>query len=194
MFSQEPTTLNPQTASVQPKQDASLFAVANSSPAAKAVFIALGDRQRFRRRTDLNRLYLTVQSNPKNSGISEDDFLEVFKDLQAIKAGSLVIGRKNNPNRFVWKYNLKELASAALNNKDLTELGPMPKKAPKRTAFRRKVKPTFKAKVAEPVPVKPTQVEQVTGPAIIQLTLQLSPNYRPEDVHALLQLAQSLQG
>lgn len=76
--------------------------------ASKIVMEYLNSRQRGAAKTDLSNVYRIVHRiHPE---LSEDDFMSVFKAMQAQGLGSMVIGRNGNPNRFVWKYTLKETA------------------------------------------------------------------------------------
>lgn len=94
--------------------------LANETPISKAVFKALADKQRQRSRTDISRLYRAIKA-AEMPHLDEKQFLEVFKKLQLAGVGSLIIGRKNNPNRFAWNYNLKDIGKAAKNgNVELT--------------------------------------------------------------------------
>lgn len=85
------------------------------------VFKNLQARERNNQQTDLTNMYRAIyKTNPE---IDQVDFLNVFKKLQEQHAGVLVIGRNGNSNRFIWKYNLKEVAEAALkNHSDFTKL------------------------------------------------------------------------
>jgi hypothetical protein len=187
-------------------QSNSVGAIANETPTSKAIFKALAERQRFRRRTDLNRLHKTLGDQ-----ITEEEFLSTFKKLQEAGIGSLIIGRKNNPNRFAWNYNLKSVANAALSV-DGWELEPLPMKPRKRrvTKNKRNVKkkltgrrsgprkaagnharyeemaprtyPHVPSSVATPVAVQPA----------VQLIINLPASAKREDVEALVSLAKDL--
>lgn len=81
------------------------------NPETKLVFDILAERQRSRAKTDIKNLFRqALQRTPKQE-LNYDAFLDVFRDLQASGAGSLIIGRRRNPDRFAWKYSLKDLAS-----------------------------------------------------------------------------------
>lgn len=74
--------------------------------ASKIVMDYLNNRQRGAARTDLSNAYRIVRrAHPE---IEEQDFMSVFKSMQSLGLGSMIIGRNGNPNRFVWKYTLKE--------------------------------------------------------------------------------------
>lgn len=86
----------------------------------EAVFEALSQRMRARNVTNLNLLkYFLI-----NNGIQivTEQYIEVFKKLEALGVGSLIRGRKTktgqtSPPRFVWHYNLKEVGKAAKGDK-----------------------------------------------------------------------------
>lgn len=154
--------------------------IAQSSPVAKEVFKVLEKRQRFRKRSDISRIYREIKSTHMSTDPKE--VLNVFKELQSLGVGSIVIGRKNNPNRFIWKYNLKEVAKAAknkdvsLNNLDTFKEGPS-----KAETINTASKTVFKSStVSKTYPV-------------IQITLRLPVDTRMEDIKAYLDLAKSLQ-
>lgn len=85
------------------------------------VFKNLQSRERNNQQTDLTNMYRAIYKT--NPDIDQIEFLNVFKKLQEHHAGVLVIGRGGNPNRFIWKYNLKEVADQALkNHTDFTKL------------------------------------------------------------------------
>lgn len=146
--------------------------VANSSEVSKAIFKALADKQRARRKTDLTNLFKTVRK--EHAEISEKDFLLIFKQLQEAKVGSLVIGRKNNHNRFVWSYNLKDVANRGLN-KTSTE---KPTQLPAPEKKKRGRKPGMKMK---------TNSDKAR---IITINLDMS---SVSDAKALIELIESLK-
>lgn len=102
--------------------------LANETPVAKAIFKALSDRQRQRSRTDISRLFRAIRASDMPQ-LDEKQFLEVFKKLHSAGMGSLIIGRKNNPDRFAWKYSLKDM----MNN----DIEPAPVSKPKKHIKRR---------------------------------------------------------
>lgn len=133
-----------------------------NNPVAKLVFDVLAERQRHRQRTDLNNLFRAMRRD--NPDLSEKEYLEVFKTLQANGAGSLIIGRRGNPNRFIWKYNLKDLAEKVQINglnpvtiKHLEMIKPESKAG--ETTIKRAKRPSFKTK--RTIEVKP-KVEKKT--------------------------------
>lgn len=168
--------------------------IANRSEISKIIFKVLSDKQRARRATDLTHAFKAATKI--DSTIPEREFLSVFKEMQAAKLGSLVIGRRNNHNRFVWKYNLKDVAEAAkgktVQMKTIDEI--LPTKKPRRKT-KRKVNFTVTPKVAAAVVSAPQRAAKTStskGPRI-QLNLELSPDVPFKDIQALLELAKSLQ-
>lgn len=87
--------------------------------AAVATFEELKNRQRYRKETNLRRFRRTLIE--KYGKIDHEQLEDVFKRMESLGMGSLVIGRDDKPTRFVWKYSLREVAKAA-------EAGRMPKK------------------------------------------------------------------
>lgn len=85
-----------------------------SDPTAKLVFDILAERNRHRQRTDIKNLFRMAQKIENK--LDYPSFLEVFKKLQANDVGSLIIGRRGNPDRFVWNYNLKAFANKVKAN------------------------------------------------------------------------------
>lgn len=87
-----------------------------SNAVAYSIFKELSQRERYRKVTDLRRLFYEMR-NKKCFGPETDiqAFMDVFKmfDKDA-KLGSFIIGRNNHPHRFQWNYNLKDLARMAL--------------------------------------------------------------------------------
>ena len=170
--------------------------VANSSEISKIVFKALSEKQRARRATDLTHLYRAVSKMDKT--VQEKEFLKVFRQLEDADIGSLIIGRRNNHNRFVWNYNLKQVAQAASGKMDTKELAPaVPEKTVKksRKVTTKKRKPSMlKAKSVPMVEdAHVTKSSSMAGPTKIQLTLELAPEVSAKDIQALIELVNGLQ-
>lgn len=102
--------------------------IANGSETAKTVFDVLSKRRRFRRQTNLNKLQQMLMD--QGCLIVEDDYINLFKELETKGVGSLIVGRKGNPNRFKWNYSLKSVAKAAIGNDNVEQFEPLGKKAP----------------------------------------------------------------
>jgi hypothetical protein len=177
--------------------------VANGSEIGKIVFKALSEKQRARRATDLTHLYRAVSKMDKT--VQEKEFLKVFRQLEDADIGSLIIGRRNNHNRFVWNYNLKQVAQAANGKMSTKELAPaVPEKKAKtvRKVTKRRKPSMFKARSqsvskVETAPIVEdahvTKSSSVAGPTKIQLTLELAPEVSAKDIQALIELVNSLQ-
>jgi hypothetical protein len=99
-------------------QEKTLQEVAHMSRAAETIFSDFANRERFRDETNLNRL-------PKLLNLDPDETMEVFKALQELGMGSIVIGRRKNPTRFVWHYNLKDVANAAAGGISVDQINPL---------------------------------------------------------------------
>lgn len=83
-------------------------------PTTKLVFDILAERQRSRARTDIKNLFRqALKAEPK---LDYQDFLSVFKNLDAANFGKLIIGRRRNPDRFAWSYDLKDVATKVKAN------------------------------------------------------------------------------
>lgn len=174
-------------------QPATIAEVANSSQASKAVFQAFADRQRQRSTTDLNRLYIKVSATDKT--VSEQEFLSVFRTLEEIGVGHLIIGRKNNPNRFKWRYNLREMAKAAYSDEKVTvsSLVPLPQTLKRQAVKGKRGRPKgFSPKKVVKTPVE-TPKQEVSLAPVLQFSIQLPANTSPSEIKAFLELAKSLQ-
>lgn len=176
---------------MNPQFEPSDLGAVSQTKAGRTIFHALASRERFRRTTDLSRLYRFIVATIDDS-MREEEFLGVFKHLSDMKLGKLIIGRKLNPNRFRWYYNLREAASAALDNKPLSDLTQLPKpprtkrsKVVRRKKSRsKKVKPTFTPYVAE------TPVQEPSKPGIT-ITINVPPGANSDEVKAYIDLAKS---
>lgn len=171
--------------------DSEVRSVGQSTPKvssdAQTILKVLSSRKRSRRRTDLNRLFLAVQATNKN--ISETSFLEFFKTLQDKNVGSLIIGRKNNPNRFAWKYSLKDFASG-----ELVPLKPKLVKTRRKAKRGRPVGSRNLARKAIEDIISPDSFEAMQSDKVISVQINLNiPNTKASEVQALIQLAKSLQ-
>lgn len=180
-----------------------------NNPVAKLVFDVLAERQRHRQRTDLNNLFRAMRRD--NPDLSEREYLEVFKTLQMNGAGSLIIGRRGNPNRFIWKYNLKDLAEKIKTNglnhstiKHLELIKPEAKadekvvKRAKRPSFKSKrilgtkVEEKPKARKKAIAVVKPSELVNEVKATPQGITLNINaPNLTASDLKALVEILTS---
>lgn len=85
--------------------------IANSSEAAKAIFDELGSRQRYRKYTNLDQFKHLLMS--KGVKVVDSDYWKTLKEMEKAGLGTIIIGRRGNPDRFIWNYNLKSVAQAA---------------------------------------------------------------------------------
>lgn len=108
-----------------------LAKLAKKNSAAVAVFKEMAERKRFRREYSLKLLYKELGDK-----IDEGEFFQVFKDLEKAGLGSIVQGRAGNPDRFVWAYNLLDVARCAKGEIDLEQINKLPKMAPPRRVSR----------------------------------------------------------
>lgn len=150
------------------------------------VFKMLADRQRINNKTDITQYTRYIRAQLPNT--TPEDVLAFFKNLEAQGKGVVIIGRRGNPDRFIWNYNLREVAQNALGNK--TEASPAKqavkvkrKVVAKRKAGRPAGSKNRTVKIIEPKDLSPT----------LNFSIQLSTNTRPEDIQALIELANSLK-
>jgi hypothetical protein len=143
--------------------------VATKNDTSKLVFSFLSDRKRYRTKTDLSMLYRTLVLLKPNLDYSE--FLRVFVDLQSIGAGSIIYGRKTNPDRFAWDYNLKELAYAAARGISINLLRKLPKGSP-----------------STPMNRRANDNQAYVGSIVIPISSKI----KPSDLSAFLELAASM--
>jgi hypothetical protein len=149
------------------------------------IFKALGNRQRIRTQLDLTQMYRMMK---RELGVGDQEFLAAFRLLEVQGAGSLIIGRRGNPNRFVWKYNLKQVAQAALKGENLKGLEPLDKKS--RLIQFAKGKPGPKPRTKKEFRiVTPKQLKTVPT---LQIVINIPENTRPQDVQAYIDLAKDI--
>lgn len=91
-----------------------LKSLANNNTTSKEVFSAFAHRQRFRSETDLSRFKILLINSGKKIVI--DEYMTLFKRLEALGIGTLVMGRLGKPTRFIWNYSLKSVGKAALED------------------------------------------------------------------------------
>lgn len=104
--------------------------IANENQTSKDVFSALRERVRFTRRTNMDKF----ESDLLGQGfkIESRQYFDIFKKLEDAGAGRIVFGRKGNPTRFTWNYDLKDVARASVTtipDKEIKQLNqPLAKK------------------------------------------------------------------
>ncbi len=169
-----------------------LTQVANQTEAHKSIVKALGAKVRHRHVTNLY--------NMKKALPTMDDaaFLSVFRDFEKAGLGSLIIGRKNNPNRFVWNYHLKDVREAMRSGKALSTLSPLPHAGKKLQIRRRKRRGD--AELIKAMPVKQPAAEfspwtprkKKEEVPMISINIQLPANTSKKELTAFLELASGL--
>lgn len=143
--------------------------IAHENSTAKTVFQALDKRQRYRKETNLTKL----EHSLLNSGekIVSDEYFDTFKKLESLGIGSLVLGRKGKPNRFIWNYSLKDVAKAAVKDLSPNEMSRIESKVVKN------LKPGRPAKKRGPGRPPKIRVEGSLKASPFALTINnLSPN------------------
>lgn len=170
-------------------------------------------RRRVNSVTDLDQLYKQFRAQYKS--LTQDDIKAVFKELQDKGVGSVVIGRGLKPTRFIWKYNLKDVAERALagmNNFDklqpLSEVSrariidPVSRKmireavtgphaAKPRKIRTKRVKRNLGPIKASQSGIKPNEILvqfQPNARPVIQLNLELPASMSQKDIEALISL------
>lgn len=160
--------------------------IANQSETSKVVFEYLSARQRYRRITDLNKVYSLLMN--KGEKLVVNDYDATFKALHKAGCGALVIGRNGNPPRFLWSYNLKQIGQAARNPK--IKIEPIVNNAKKivTPVVRRGRPPGTKNKE------KGVQVasEQHVEPQTIEVTFKFPKSTNMDSIKALMELAKDV--
>lgn len=150
--------------------------IATETNTSKTIFDALERRQRYRRQTNLSKFESQLLNNGEK--IVNDEYLNTFKKLETAGVGSLIIGRRGKPNRFVWNYSLKDVAKAAKEEVNLSSLPKMQMGSRKRLSRGR--------------PPKVTPTPKRASPEGISVTINLKPTVSPQDLAAFLDLANSI--
>ncbi len=94
-----------------------LRTLADSDSMAKKAFTLLAGRQR-------KRQEITADVLMRDLDVSRPDVIGVFKDLERLGCGRMIVGRGNNPTRFRWYYTMGTVAQFAL--RQIAEVEPMP--------------------------------------------------------------------
>lgn len=106
--------------------------IAVKSKSATEVALSFIDRQRARPSTDIRRLKGMLAR--QGHRIDGAEYSQFWKDLQAAGIGSIIYGRRGNPNRFEWRYNLRKVAEAMLEGGETPKPLPKPLLAPPRAS------------------------------------------------------------
>lgn len=170
-------------------EGAKLKQIAGHSETATVLMFNLAERKRFRNITDISHLKnALIRSGEK---IIDEDYIAVFKELEAIGVGSLIIGRRGKPSRFKWNYSLKNIGEAAINGKDvvvtplhntktkrtlqLVPVAPQPKKRGRKPGTKNAIKTThvkLDAPKVEPHVEIDIPVKKDTGTNVLYVALR----------------------
>lgn len=156
--------------------------VAKETPTSKAIFDSWIQRQRFSQKTNLDKF----KGNLLNQGekIVDEEFQKTFKCLEDLGIGSIIHGRGKNPTRFIWNYNLKDVAQMSMGTLSGEKVIALPVNKKK---TKRKV-------LTDEKPVgRPRKTVSVGSAAYIKLTIDIPAGSNPEEIAALLELAASLR-
>lgn len=105
-----------------------LKAVVNASHTAIVTTLLLALRRRAR---DYSNLPATKdQLINMGEKIVDEDYKQYWQNLQDLGVGSVIYGRRGNPDRFQWHYSLKTVAKAAIEGKE-AQVEALAKKKPK---------------------------------------------------------------
>jgi hypothetical protein len=192
--------------------ESTVKAVFESTPTAGTIRDVLSERIRFRHQTNLNKFRNDLLS--AGHKIVEKEYIETFQKLDQLGVGSLIIGRRGKPNRFLWNYNLKDVAKSAKGTAKATtpivkveakaEAAPVKKEVKmgltKRGRPFRKVlaAPSQPAKLATQVSVPVPKISAApvvnkdVAKAPLAVTINLPSNVSKDDIAALLQLVSEL--
>lgn len=144
------------------------------------VLKTLTERQRVNKKTNLTHLFQSLKRD--NEVLNRDEFYSFFKDLQDRGLGVMIKGRRDNPDRFIWNYNLKEVAQKVLGVSDkITPHIPVKKKLGRPFGSKNKMK-------ALPVPTVTNPVKKAKS---VSFKLIVDPS-NVKDVEALLQLVNEI--
>jgi hypothetical protein len=91
----------------------------SSSDVAKAALDSFATRSNRSSETTVERLLVVLESN---SSFKRQDVVGFFQQLQKTNCGSFVIGRRNNPSRFLWSVSLVDVGLAAQGKKSTVQL------------------------------------------------------------------------
>lgn len=90
-----------------------LQTIVNSTDLGKEVFTVLSTRERSAARSDIDAIFRELEAKSKKE-LNYFKYLEVWKLLEEKQVGTLVYGRKGNPNRFVWRTNFRHVGRLGL--------------------------------------------------------------------------------
>lgn len=162
----------------------------------------LGNRTRGR--FDTNLVWLQYAMEKKGTALPMESLIGYFQNLEKAGAGTLVAKRKGGkPSRFIWGYNLKDVAAAAAGAIQPDSIKAVPPrkntKPTKRTkrAYKRKPVQVSVIPTISPTPVlsKKSQVApSVENGGSIAITLNIPrKNLTSNDLMEILSLAERLK-
>jgi len=90
-----------------------LQSLVKESPTSEGLLLSLAVRERHTHQTDLRRFRIRLV----NDGIKvvEKDYINAWKQLESLGAGSIIYGRKGKADRFKWYYSLIDIAKMAFS-------------------------------------------------------------------------------
>lgn len=84
------------------------------------------NRERNREVTDIEQMRKGIELK-EGETLDATRWMQAFKKLEDMGLGSLIIGRRGNPNRFRWNYSLKAIGQAAVKGATLTAYRILPR-------------------------------------------------------------------
>jgi hypothetical protein len=166
------------------------------SKTADAALTSIASRARIRGFTDIARLKMELES--EGFDVIDKELEGLFKNFQAEGLGVIVRPRKfGGKARFIWKYNMKDVASAAINGKDI-KAEELPKDMQRVSDGSRKPKPESKERVkrkyTKKVTTKPASIHPGTKkPKQINLNGQNFVAMSPEEYLNLSRLKEVMK-
>lgn len=124
--------------------------LSNASTTATSAMLLLALRERNKPYTPL--AVMKDQLIKMGEKVVDADYKQFWKDLEAAGVGSLILGRKGNPDRFQWNYSLKDVARSVVDDKGEAIKAFASKKPAKRVRLASKAsRPARKAPTPKPV-------------------------------------------
>ena len=90
-----------------------LRALYGEHDSAKAVLDHFASRERNRKTTTIDRIYLNLSTH-----VSRGDIIWVFRELENCGCGKFVVGRRGQPSRFEWSVEMVGVGQAAAGETD----------------------------------------------------------------------------
>lgn len=174
-----------QTVNLNGKQ---LSVIGKKSHSAEVTLLSLALRERARDYSDIRRTKARLVKEGEK--IIANDYMQFWKDLQDAGVGSIVYGRKNNPDRFEWHFSLKQVAKAALDGTDekLEPIKTIPVAKSKPKVIRRPAKHT--APVSIPKQVMQEKLVYVSLRRGFDLAIKLPGDVSKEEIETITKALQ----